>query len=234
VTIDEVVSLFRTYIDEPDQTFVDDDRVNTMLKVGYKEFKRKVTNIDPNTYARTIDVPMNSMRAIDLTASGAAGFAAPPAAMYGPLAVAANALSSLISIYRKGDNGAPVSSFNAVHSVEALMRTPMAYMFTGPAIEFLGAIDYTVTIQYVAESFYSPEPNFVAGTPHQHFDDLDAFHDLIALYAYKQYAIADAATSEQIVGQLQIRERELIDYLSNRNTAGANYVQNVTSNSYWY
>jgi hypothetical protein len=51
---------------------------------------------------------------------------------------------------------------------------------------------------------------------------------MIALYAYKQYAIADAATSEQIIIQLRAREGELIDYLSNRNTAGANYVQNVT------
>jgi hypothetical protein len=75
---------------------------------------------------------------------------------------------------------------------------------------------------------------FQAGIAGQFIDDLDAFHDMIALYAYKQYAIADAATSEQIVGQLRIREGELIDYLSNRNTAGANYVQNVTSNSYWY
>ena len=233
MTIDEVVSLFRTYIDEPDQTFIDDIKVKTMLTVGYKEFKRKVTNIDPTAYARTIDVPMNSLRVIDLTASGAAGFAQPPAAMYGPAAAPVNALSSLISIYTQGNNGAPSVVFNAVHSLEALQSTPQAYLFSGPQIQFRGELSDTVTIYYVAESFYTPEPDFTAGAVNQHFDDLDAFHDMIPLYAYKQYAIADAATSEQIMIQLQLRERELIDYLSNRNTAGASYVQDVTSGEYW-
>lgn len=233
MTINDVVSLFRTYIDEPDQTFIDDDKVKTMLTVGYKEFKRKVTNIDPNTYARTIDVPMNSLRVIDLIAAGIAGFAQPPVPMYGPAAAAVDALSSLISIYTKGANGAPATVFNAVHSLEALQSTPQGYLFSGPQIQFLGTLSDTVTIYYVAESFYSPEPDFTAGTANQHFDDLDAFHDMIPLYAYKQYAIADAATSEQIIIQLRAREGELIDYLSNRNTAGARYVQDVTSGEFW-
>jgi hypothetical protein len=200
-----------------------------MLQAGFREFKRKVTNIDPNTYARTIDVPMGNNRAIDLTAGGVPGFAQPPAAMFGPNATSVNALSSLISIYVKGSNGGPTSVLEAVHSLDGLQSTRNSYLFSGPQIEMSGERDDILTIQYVANSFYWPPPDFTAGTINQHFDDLDAFHDLIPLYAYKQYSIADAATNEQIVRQIKTREVELVEYMANRNTAGASYVQDVTS-----
>ena len=229
MTIDEVVVMFKLYIDEPDQTFVNDTIVARMLEAGFREFKRKVTNIDPNTYARTIDVPMGGSRVIDLAADGVAGFAQPPLPMYGPNASPSNALSSLISIYVKGSTGGPASVLCAVHSLEGLQSTANAYMFSGLQIEMSRERSDTVTIRYVANSFYSPPADFTMGTATQHFDDLDAFHDLIPLYAYKQYSIADAATNEQIVRQIKTREVELVEYMANRNTAGASYVQDVTS-----
>lgn len=227
-TVDQVINTFRTYIDEPDQTFVPNSLVESMLNLAYIEFRRKVTNIDPNIYAVTVDIPNPTSTQVDLTTVPIA--AAP---LLGSSAQPGDRLISLLSVYVPDQtNNVPALVFNSVQSLEALQSTGDAVFFTGSILFFNRVIQRPLRISYVPghsvqfQAGLAPPANFI--------DDLDAFHDMIALYAYKQYAIADAATSEQIVGQLQIRERELIDYLSNRNTAGANYVQNVTSNSYWY
>ena len=225
-TVDQVINTFRTYIDEPDQTFVPDSLVENMLNLAYIEFRRKVTNIDPNIYARTVDIAAPGATQVDLTTVPLA--AAP---LLGPNAQPEDRLISLLSVYIVDQtNNLPSLVFNSVQSLEALQSTGDAVFFTNSILMFNYVIQRPLRIAYVPGHNVS----FQAGAAVQFIDDLDAFHDLIALYAYKQYAIADAATSEQIVGQLQIRERELIDYLSNRNTAGANYVQDVTSNFYWY
>ena len=222
-TVDQVINTFRTYIDEPDQTFVPDSLVENMLNLAYIEFRRKVTNIDPNIYARTIDVAAPGSVQVDLSAL--------PAPILGSTAAVQNRLISLLSVYIVDQtNNLPSLVFNSVQSLEALQSTGDAVFFTNNILMFNYVIQRPLKIAYVP----GHNVQFQAGIAGQFIDDLDAFHDMIALYAYKQYAIADAATSEQIVGQLRIREGELIDYLSNRNTAGANYVQNVTSNSYWY
>lgn len=218
-TVDQVIGTFRTYIDEPDQTFVPDSLVEKMLNLAYIEFRRKVTNIDPNIYSKTVDVATPTTTQVDL--------ATLPAPILGATATNEDRLISLLSVYiHDQTNGLPNLVFNSVQSLAALQRTGDAVFFTGSLLMFNRIIQRPFKISYVPghnvqfQAGLAPPANFI--------DDLDAFHDMIALYAYKQYAIADAATSEQIVGQLQIRERELIDYLSNRNTAGANYVQNVT------
>ena len=222
-TVDQVINTFRTYIDEPDQTFVPNSLVENMLNLAYIEFRRKVTNIDPNIYARTIDVAAPGSVQVDLTAL--------PAPILGSTAAVQNRLISLLSVYIADQvNNLPSLVFNSVQSLEALQSTGDAVFFTSNILMFNYVIQRPLKIAYVP----GHNVQFQAGIAGQFIDDLDAFHDMIALYAYKQYAIADAATSEQIMMQLQIRERELIDYLSNRNTAGANYVQNVTSNSYWF
>ena len=218
-TVDQVIGTFRTYIDEPDQTFVPDSLVEKMLNLAYIEFRRKVTNIDPNIYSKTVDVATPTTTQVDL--------ATLPTPILGATATNEDRLISLLSVYiHDQTNGLPNLVFNSVQSLAALQRTGDAVFFTGSLLMFNRIIQRPFKISYVPghnvqfQAGLAPPANFI--------DDLDAFHDMIALYAYKQYAIADAATSQQIVGQLQIRERELIDYLSNRNTAGANYVQNVT------
>ena len=155
--------------------------------------------------------------------------AALPFPMLGAAAQPADRLISLLSVYvpqqaTLATEGVPARVFNSVQSLEALQSTGDAVFFVGNILMFNRSIQQALRIAYVPGFNLSFQPLAAV----QFIDDLDAFHDMIALYAYKQYAIADAATSEQIIIQLRAREGELIDYLSNRNTAGANYVQNVT------
>ncbi len=56
MTVAELVSKFRQYIDEPDQTFVSDADVNTYLDDGYREFRNMVCDINPVIYNVTADI----------------------------------------------------------------------------------------------------------------------------------------------------------------------------------
>ena len=57
------------------------------------------------------------------------------------------------------------------------------------------------------------------------------FHDIIALLAYKQYAIRDANVNQPLMMQLGMRLRELEAYMNRRNFEGVQYVKR-TSDSY--
>jgi hypothetical protein len=55
-------------------------------------------------------------------------------------------------------------------------------------------------------------------------DTLGPFHDLIALYAYKQYAIRDNAINQAWQMQLSVREVDFRQYLSSPNYEANQYV----------
>ena len=55
-------------------------------------------------------------------------------------------------------------------------------------------------------------------------DDLQQWHDLIALMAYDQYAIIDAASNQQLMSRINTRKTEFRDYLQQRLTEGAQFV----------
>ena len=58
----------------------------------------------------------------------------------------------------------------------------------------------------------------------QYVDSLGPYHDLIALYAYKQYAIRDNAINQPLANQLAVREKDFKDYLSSPNHETNQYV----------
>jgi hypothetical protein len=47
----QVYDLFRSLIDEPDQTFLTEAQAQTMLDLGYREFRQTVTDIDTEVYS---------------------------------------------------------------------------------------------------------------------------------------------------------------------------------------
>ena len=54
------------------------------------------------------------------------------------------------------------------------------------------------------------------------------FHDMIGLFAYKQYAMRDGGDSAVIQDQLiKLRLSALTEYINSRNLEGASYVARV-------
>tara|TARA_R110000751_G_C13772242_1_gene480261 strand:+ start:1612 stop:2307 length:696 start_codon:yes stop_codon:yes gene_type:complete len=225
---DFVINTFRTYIDEPDQTFVSNSLVTKMLQVGYNEFRNKVITYDPSTYTKTADYVLHSAMEIDLAALTPTGFTGP---VVGPLAVTAGErLELLLSLYRPGEvTGTPLVVYSPVQSISALQASMGSYYFADGLLMLSGRITATLRLAYVPDSDVSWDP----AAPSAYIDDLGLFHDLIALYAYKQYAISDAAINQPLLYQLEKREAALEEYLTHRTVGGANYVSNVSSTEGW-
>ena len=70
MTPDQVKSLFRIYIDEPDVTFVTDDNIITYLDAGYREFRNIVSDICPTIYETFVSYePASPATELDLAAT---------------------------------------------------------------------------------------------------------------------------------------------------------------------
>lgn len=227
-TAEFVISTFRTYIDEPDQTFVSNDLVEKMLQVGYNEFRNKVITYDPNIFARAAMYTMSDAAQLNLASETPAGYTGP---IVGPLAeTAGERLDLLINAYRFDvATGLPTLIYDAVQGLSALRSTGSSFFFTDGVLMFSHRITGDINVAYVPDSDVSWDP----ADPAEYVDDLGLFHDLIALYAYKQYAIADAAENMPLLRQLAAREEALENYLTHRSVGSPNYVNNVTSTDSW-
>jgi hypothetical protein len=220
-TTDYISNVLRTYIDEPDQTFVDDALLVKFLQIGYQEFRNRVMQCDPNIYAVEAVYTLPSTTELDLTATNPDGAATP---ILGANSVAGSQLEMLIAVYRQDNTSAiPARILNQVQSVQALEATNNSYFFSNNKITFSYQISGQARVSYVPSS--NIDWTVVGG----YIDDMTLFHDLIALYAYKQYAIVDAAENGPLISQLNKRESEFMSYLTSRTTGGPNYVQDVTS-----
>ena len=62
MNVTEIKTLFRAYCDEPDETVLSNDNVVRYLQRGYDEFRRRITALNPYTFA--IDV--EAIRCADL------------------------------------------------------------------------------------------------------------------------------------------------------------------------
>ena len=220
-----ISNTLRTYIDEPDQTFVDASLLTNFLQIGYQEFRNTAIMSDPNIYAKTATYTLNNATQLDLTTAVPTGFAGP---ILGATAVAGEQLEMFVTLYRHNALGsAPTLVYQAVQSMEALQSTASSYLFADGVLSFAYQLTATVKLVYVPSS----DVDWTAAAGY--IDDLTLFHDLIALYSYKQYAIMDAAQNQVLIYQIEKREREFKDYLNTRSTGGANYVQDVSSSRYW-
>jgi hypothetical protein len=224
---DFVINTFRTYIDEPDQTFVSNALVEKMLQVGYNEFRNKVITYDPNIYARSVAYTMSDSSQLDLKSATPSGLAGP---IVGSLAVTAGErLDMLLNVYRvDAATGTPSIIYDSVQSLPAVMSTPGSYFFTDGILMFSGRVTADISLAYVPDSNVSWDPS----APSAYVDDLGLFHDIIALYAYKQYSIADGAENLPLIRQLQAREQALEEYLTHRNVGSSNYVNDVSASDW--
>ena len=111
--------------------------------------------------------------------------------------------------------------YEAVTSLSALDQAINAYILDGTKIRLDRRMTGTMRLTYTPEQPSTLWSNLAATT---HIDDMVMFHDMIALYAYAQYAIRDNAQNQPLIAQLRDREFAFIDYLSRRVFTGPQYV----------
>lgn len=202
--VNEVAAAFRLYMDEPDQTFVNDAQLAIWLERGYDDFRAIVTEMDPHIYSRSQTYSLSDARLLDLAAGGT------------PIlgSAATNRLYQLVNIYQIESLALPdnvVATLKPSPSAQSTYGYRANYTLRGTELLFPAAMTMFIRIDYIPE----PSVNW-AGLGATYIDDLTRFHDIIALVSYLRYAIVDAAANEQLNVLLGRRIEQLRAYLEAR------------------
>lgn len=216
---EEIARDFRIYMDEPDKTFVDEPQLAVWLEKAYDDFRALVTEIDPFVYGVSQVYTLSAVRKLDL-----AGAVTP---ILG--AAAAVRMYQLVSIYRVES---PVLSDNILSALTpgtALQSTydeRADYTLKGTELFFPRETTMDIRVDYIPEPTI-PWATAIAVGQNVYVDDLNRFHDIIALIAYLQYAIVDAADNQQLMQLLGRRQQQLRAYLENRSGGITEHVTDV-------
>ena len=223
-TVDQILNTARTYMDEPDQTFLSDAVMQRIMNVAYQEFRQKVMEADPNILSRRMDIPVAG-NSVDLSTIPVTPTTGPILAGGGAAVVAAgDRMVKLLSVYTTDTTtGLPSTMFVGAGNLEAVANGDPLYYLEGVTLWLSRQVTGNLRLLYV------PDAENITWTtaPTVPPDDLDPVHDLIALYAFRQYQMMDSAVSQALMLQIEYRERALESYLMTRSVGGPDYVQNV-------
>lgn len=214
----EVADLLRTYLDEPDQTVVDDTYLASILERAYDDFRQLVVEIDPYVYATRVTQTLSNVKEHSLNGLILGASPSYPK-MY-----------QLVDIFEVSPSDATDVRYRFVPSLEANPRAMAEYSLVGTRLVFFLKQTGTIRIDYIPVQAINWATSIGSTSGDVAIDDLDAFHDLIALIAYLQYAILDAADNPQLLRLMQRRQQQLKDYLSNRS---GGIVETVATSDWW-
>ena len=252
----DVAQLFRNYCDEPDESFLTTANVALYCKLGYDQFLAFVDEINPNVRLRGTVITINGIQRYDLSQGGLVATAAGTPSILGPNPNIINGagtfdelprMTKLISLYSmNAATQVPLTVYNIVNNVEAV--TPWGshntVQWAGNTLTFSQTQQATFMILYNYEQEIGltlANPGGVpVGQPGQSWlttagaivnsiidDNLQQWHDMIPLFAYDQYAIADLSQNPILDRRLATRKVEFREYLMQRSSAST-YV-NVNS-----
>lgn len=221
----QVTDYFRKVIDESDNTFMSQADVAQFLSIGYDEFRFFVTDIEPNIFHRVQVTPVINLNEFDLAVT-----AAPFNAILGPNALDADRMQQMMRVttISRGTSPPVGTIYEPVYSYESLISSgftwPNRYMIQGTKMLFQQVPGTDLRIEYIPQSVVDwSNLNVPPGPPGPEWiDDLIQFHDVIALMAAKNYAIADGADSSQVQLQLKMRSDQLKEFLTRGRLVPAN------------
>ncbi len=219
MNVGQVKSLFRDYIDESDQTFITDANVALYCEIGYNQFRGVVNECDPHFYQEDYEYTITG-GTVDLAATAPDAEAATFLLGSGASPTKGK-LSRLVKVasVEAGDL-TPAYYYTAAQNRDELYVTADSFILENTVLTFDREISDTIRIYYIPRTTIDfTEVDATA------IDDLTEFHDLIALYAYMNYAIRDGASNPQIAEQGRIRELMFKAYLERgRNFGAADHV----------
>ena len=209
----QVANLFRTYCDEPDESFLSTADVALYCKLGYDQFLAFIDDCDPYVRIRGTTITLANVRRYDLSQGGTIATAAGTPSVLGPNPNIINAagnfdelgrMTRLVAIYSQNPASQLQILYNYEQEIGLTLANPVGVPVGQPGQSWLtttGAIIVSVID-----------------------DNMQQWHDMIPLFAYAQYAIADAATSPQIVDRLNERKAGLREYLIQRSFGATSHV----------
>jgi len=211
VQVDEVGALLTSYCDEDDTTFLTSGNVQTYLEIAYRRFRAVVQRHDPYFYATRVNISVANADSYDL-GTGAV-------ILLGSGVLTGARLVHLVGVERVDASGNWAYDYKPAADFDELRLLDNGYLLRGSVLHF--SLRQTATVRLV----YVPAPavdwSKLSSSDTEFIDDLEPYHDLIALYAYAHYAIRDGAGNPQVDALLARREAELIRYLGHGRSPGA-------------
>jgi len=209
VNTNEVAVLFRAYTDESDATFLSDADVATFLNIAYKQFRQLVQRQDNFYFATRVQITLSNKRVYDLSSTGPEAVT-----VLGP-APSAEKMTRLLRVGTDDSTGNLTSGvyLRPCRSTVEVTNSIFSYMLEGSKLYFSGDSNQKYNLEYVPEApsvFTTANIQSGAGAV---IDNLSDYHDLIALLAYRQYAIKDFQQNPVVEIQLAERRAELTEYL---------------------
>ena len=221
----EITNLFRQYCDEPDTTWLTAADVASYLLTGYNEFRWKVSDMAPHTYAVDVSIPAASVTQYDLALPANA-----VRILGSNLSAGVQRRTQLIQVRTPTSSTPNDLLWKSAQGLRDLQSTYRSYYLQGTTLYLSLAPGSNLIVTYIPETSVK-WANTATGAGAEYVDDLAMFHDIIALLAYKQYSIRDANVNQPLMMQLGMRLRELEAYMNRRNFEGVQYVRR-TSDSY--
>tara|TARA_R100000322_G_C5436692_1_gene189904 strand:+ start:524 stop:1192 length:669 start_codon:yes stop_codon:yes gene_type:complete len=217
---EEVRELFKSYADESDTTFLTDAQITLYLKQGYNDFRRVVCDIDPFIYSKEFLFTMPTSGTLDLTTT--------TPALLGATSVAPNKLERLLRVARINDtiNNEVIRYLDSMSSERTL--NTYCYTFVNSKIITYATDTAAFRLEYVP--FHNVDFSADPAGAGRYIDDLDGFHDMIPLYAYRRYAIRDGADNVALLQETERKVKDLNTFLeSGRSREGSQYVSEYDS-----
>ena len=229
MNVGQVFELFKQYCDEPDTTFLTNTNAATYLRMGQNEYRTVIQQMDPQAFSTSVVITVSG-RTYDLNSDAVAPEAV---TLLGsaPLINAVPTQPMIMLLNTRYTDTAGTSRgrmFRMVSNLRTLETDYESVSLISTVLTFSITISGTVLLTYVAE----PAVTW-SSTSTAFIDNFGMFHDLIALYAYKQYAIRDAAANPIIFSQIKKREDQLRAHILSMRQEASQYV-NRTEASYDY
>jgi hypothetical protein len=237
----EIVTLFRIFADEPDETFVSNPQAALYCKLGYDQFLNHISEINPYATAQTANITLTAQNVYDLTQANAIATAATTPSILGSNpnnnTVPIGRMTKLLAVYLLDAANNVSRVFQVVNSQTALRINRSTCQLRGTNLHFGFSVAGNFQILYSAEqtvgrtnpTVANQEPTWVTvatgAIPAVNLDDnMQIFHDMIPLFAMQQYDIQNGVQNVPATGRLAERKRELQEYLAQRDYAGVHYV----------
>lgn len=248
-----VASLFRTYCDEPDESFLSTSDVALYCKIGYDQFLSFIDEVNPYVRLRGTPITLAGVRRYDLTQANTAATAVGTPSILGPNPNTINGAGSfdelprmtrLVAIYSFNPvTNNPVMTYNIVNNLQAIFPNgnQNTVQWGGNSLTFSTDQATSLMLLYNYEQdiglTLANPVGVPLGQPGQSWltttgaiistvidDNMQPWHDMIPLFAYAQYSIADSAFNQQLSGRLKERKKELVEYLMQRSFGSTGYV----------
>lgn len=220
---EEIASYTRVIVDDPNQVFLPNSRLASLLRIAYYEFLQKIP-----MWAREVSYqPAAQSGAYQLALDGVLfGSAATQTRAQRFMRVQTVDATSgrLLSVFT------PAPSFETLGQISGTSIGPSQtystrWFLDGTTLRFSDPVSGTIQIFYLPDQTINWTTAIVVGA-NIFVDNFDQFHDVIALLAAKQYYMADGKGNPEVRQNLLDRLADMQEFYSiGQSGDGARYVR---------